>query len=379
MLKTVVIGAGQAGLSAAYHLRRQGLEPDEDFVVLDANDGPGGAWRHRWPSLTFGTAHNIHDLPGLEVGVPDPTEPASSVVSRYYGEYERHFDLPVHRPEAVTEVVSPSPGGPLRVVTESGTWDTELIINGTGTWDRPYWPFYPGRELFLGSQLHTHDFHSAEQFSGQHVVVVGAGTSAVQFLLQLSDAGATTSWVTRRPPSFTGRVFNAEWGREVEARVNERTSAGLPPASVVSTTGLPLTRQYQDGIAAGILVSAGPMQAVTPEGVRLRGGTEIRADVILWATGFRPALDHLAPLKLREPGGGIRMNGVHVMKNPRVLLVGYGASASTLGATRAGRAAAVAAVSWLREVGSIATGSSSEDQVQPVPPGTHLRAGQPAT
>ena len=46
-----VIGAGQAGLSAAYHLRRQGLE----YVVLDGEDGPGGAWRHRWRSLRMGT------------------------------------------------------------------------------------------------------------------------------------------------------------------------------------------------------------------------------------------------------------------------------------------------------------------------------------
>ena len=82
-LDVVVIGAGQAGLSAAYHLVKAGLRPHEDFVVLDANPGPGGAWRHRWPSLTFGTAHGIHDLPGLPLGTPDPAEPASSVVTRY--------------------------------------------------------------------------------------------------------------------------------------------------------------------------------------------------------------------------------------------------------------------------------------------------------
>jgi NAD(P)H-nitrite reductase large subunit len=86
---------------------------------------------------------------------------------------------------------------------------------------------------------------------------------------------------------------------------------------------------------------------VTPEGVRLADGREVRADAILWATGFRPALDHLAPLGLREPGGGIRMDGVRVLRDPRVLLVGYGASASTLGATRAGRAAAREAVRLL--------------------------------
>ncbi|WP_245581179.1 FAD-dependent oxidoreductase [Propionicicella superfundia] len=79
MIDVVVIGAGQAGLSSSYYLRREGVE----HVVLDANPGPGGAWRHRWPSLTFGGAHAIHDLPGLKLGTPDPHEPASQVVARY--------------------------------------------------------------------------------------------------------------------------------------------------------------------------------------------------------------------------------------------------------------------------------------------------------
>ncbi|CAM5610317.1 NADPH-dependent 2,4-dienoyl-CoA reductase/sulfur reductase-like enzyme OS=Streptomyces griseomycini OX=66895 GN=FHS37_003893 PE=4 SV=1 [Streptomyces griseomycini] len=63
------------------------------------------------------------------------------------------------------------------------------------------------------------------------------------------------------------------------------------------------------------------------------------ADVVLWATGFRPAVDHLAPLRLREPGGGIRVEGTRAVADPRVHLVGYGPSASTVGANRAGRAA----------------------------------------
>src|SRR6185437_7269864 len=54
MLDVVVVGAGQAGLSAAYYLARHGLVPETDFVVLDANPAPGGAWLHRWPSLTLG-------------------------------------------------------------------------------------------------------------------------------------------------------------------------------------------------------------------------------------------------------------------------------------------------------------------------------------
>jgi hypothetical protein len=65
----------------------------------------------------------------------------------------------------------------------------------------------------------------------------------------------------------------------------------------------------------------------------------VTADTILWATGFRAALDHLAPLHLREPGGGIRLTGTRTVRDPRVHLVGYGPSASTIGANRAGRTA----------------------------------------
>ncbi|RJT81009.1 NAD(P)/FAD-dependent oxidoreductase [Arthrobacter cheniae] len=369
-VRVVIIGAGQAGLSSAYHLLRRGLQAYRDVVVLDANRAPGGAWLHRWPALTFDAAHALHDLPGFPLGAPDPEEPASDVVSRYYGAYEREFDLPVVRPVSVVRVEPEHARGPedgqqgddggpdesddgsLRVTTTAGTWIADVVISATGTWDRPYWPYYRGRDVFAGRQLHTHDYRSATEFEGQRVLVVGGGTSAVQFMLQLHEAGALPLWSTRRPPSFTRRPFDPEWGREVEAAVNARTSAGLPPASVVSATGLSLTAQYQAGIDAGILVSRGALAELRKHSAVFTDGSEEPVDAVLWATGFRAALDHLAPLHLREPGGGILMDGVHVVKESRLLLVGYGASASTLGASRAGRAAAGAAVRTLRGIAS---------------------------
>jgi thioredoxin reductase len=343
----LVIGAGQAGLSTAYHLQRRGLRGETGFVVLDANPGPGGAWRHRWPSLTLGKAHRIHDLPRFPLGEPDADRPASAVVTDYYGAFEREHRLPVHRPVRVRGVTAPDgPEGLLLVHTDQGDWRTRSLVNATGTWDRPYWPSYPGRELFRGRQLHTHDFGSAEEFRGEHVVVVGGGTSAVQFLLQLAEV-ATTTWVTRRPPQFTRRPFGPEWGREVERSVEARVRAGLRPGSVVSVTGLPLTEEYRRGVDAGVLVAREMFTEIIADGVRFADGEELAADAILWATGFRASLGHLAPLRLREPGGGIRLEGTTVVKDPRIQLVGYGPSASTLGATRAGRVAALAALARL--------------------------------
>src|SRR5699024_5734038 len=60
----VIIGAGQAGLSAAHYLWRDGMVPGRDFLVLDAGAGPGGAWRERWDSLTLGRTNHVADLPG---------------------------------------------------------------------------------------------------------------------------------------------------------------------------------------------------------------------------------------------------------------------------------------------------------------------------
>jgi hypothetical protein len=73
-----------------------------------------------------------------------------------------------------------------------------------------------------------------------------------------------------------------------------------------------------------------------------------KVDAIVWATGFRAAIGHLAPLGLREPGGGIRLDGTQAVRDPRIQLVGYGPSASTIGANRAGRAAAVAVDRYLK-------------------------------
>lgn len=115
------------------------------------------------------------------------------------------------------------------------------------------------------------------------------------------------------------------------------------PGSVVSVTGIPWTPALRAAAARGALNRRPMFNEILPHAVRWPDGTEQKADVILWATGFRSSLDHLAPLQLRGNDGGIVMGGrlaTRVEKDPRIHLVGYGPSASTIGANRAGGAAA---------------------------------------
>ncbi|OAH10477.1 NAD(P)-binding domain-containing protein [Streptomyces jeddahensis] len=334
----VVIGAGQAGLSSAYHLRRTGFEPDRDFVVLDHSPRPGGAWQFRWPTLTYGKVHGMHALPGMELTGADPSRPSSEVIGAYFDTYERTFDLRVRRPVDV-HAVREGEAGRVLVETSAGNWSTRAVINATGTWGRPFWPRYPGQETFRGRQLHTAQYRGPQEFTGQRVIVVGGGASGTQHLMEIAPHAAATSWVTRRPPIFREEPFDENVGRAAVALVEERVRQGLPPGSVVSVTGLPLSDAIRKARADGVLDRLPMFDRITPDGVEWDDGRHIDADVILWATGFRAAIDHLAPLRLREPGGGIRMEGTRVAADPRLHLVGYGPSASTIGANRAGRAA----------------------------------------
>ncbi|MDH6133436.1 cation diffusion facilitator CzcD-associated flavoprotein CzcO [Kitasatospora sp. MAA4] len=330
----VVIGAGQAGLSAAYHLRRRGFAPYDGFVVLDADPAPGGAWAHRSPSLRMATVHGFHDLPDFELPAPDPAAPAREVVPGYFAAYEARHALPVVRPVRVT-AVRPQLGGRLLVESDAGSWSARALINATGTWTRPFVPHYPGR--FAGRQLHYADYRGPEEFAGLRVAVVGGGASAIQVLSEVA-AVADTLWVTRRQPVFRDGPFSQEAGRAAVALVEERVRLGLPVRSVVSVTGLGPSVALRRARELDALDRLPMFDRLTEHGVAW-GEREEAVDAIVWATGFRPEVGHLAPLGLREPGGGIRLEGTQAAADPRVHLVGYGPSASTIGANRAGRAA----------------------------------------
>lgn len=388
----VIIGAGQAGLSAAGTLHRRGLVPGADFAILDGNEGPGGAWRHRWDALTLGRAHGVHDLPGFPLDNPDTWRPASEVVAEYYGAYEDHLGLNVIRPAKV-QAVTQFHDGQFYIATEAGKFTADAIINATGTWETPNIPYYPGLEHFKGKQWHTKTFRDVEDFRDQRVLVVGGGASATQFLMMLEEVTDHSIWVSRSLPRWNAEHFDPDWGRAVEQRVTTQVTAGYAPRSVVSNTGLALNQESLAYIDRGTLVFRGFIDSFLEHEVVLNGpgpdgatvnsqgevvddllrqgdpavanlhrntevlpgyGTDIDhqwvtpIDSILWGTGFRHSLDHLDLLDIWSDRGGVKMDkdGVTVPAQPGLFLVGYGASASTIGATRAGRRAAIAAMRY---------------------------------
>jgi hypothetical protein len=339
--QVVIVGAGQAGLAVAYYLRRFELTPGADFIVYDRGPSTGGAWQHRWDALKLGSAHHVNDLPGMaELGISfdtaDRSLPAKDIVAGYYRRYEEHFGLDVQRPVTVDSVFDR--GADLIVHHSRGETATRMLVNASGTWGAPFVPYYPGVNTFAGRHVHTSSYLAAEDFAGQSVIVVGGGTSAIGFLLELENVAANITWVARRPVEFKDESeLTIEGGVAAVAAQDAAARAGAALPSIVSGTGVPKTRRIAAGIDRGILVERPMFSAIEENGVRWPDGSFTQADAIIWATGFRPELRHLAPLKLREKSGGLTVASGASWQDPRIFLAGYGPQASTIGANRAGR------------------------------------------
>ncbi|MDX8140587.1 ArsO family NAD(P)H-dependent flavin-containing monooxygenase [Lentzea sp. BCCO 10_0061] len=300
----VVIGGGQAGLAAAFYLRRAGI----DHVVLDAQPVPGGAWPLTWNSLRLFSVARHSSLPGRPMPSFSDGYPTAQHVVDYLTAYEKRYDIPVQRPVQVGSVTRD--GDRLVVHADAGTWSARHVISATGTWWRPFRPLMdlPGR------QLHTVDYRDPLEFAGQKVVVVGGGNSGAQIAADLAPHTELT-WMTRRPPRYMPDEIDGKALFDIATR---RGGVG----ELGDIVAVPSVREARDN---GLLV------ATSMDSEALSA-----ADVVVWCTGFRPALSPLAPLRLRDAKGRIAVDGTTAAEEPRLHLLGYGGWTGPASATLIG-------------------------------------------
>lgn len=219
------------------------------------------------------------------------------------------------------------------------------MISATGTWWRPFLPAVPGRADFKGRQLHTMKYGSPADFAGQRVLVVGGGNSGAQIAADLAYDTQLT-WVTQRPPRFLaddidGRaLFDAATARRRALHEGRTDTGGV--ASLGDIVAVPPVREAPD---RGLLKTRPMFTRLVPGGVEWADGTRAEAGAIIWCTGFRPALAHLAPLQLRGRRGHIATAGTRSADERRLRLLGYGDWTGPASATliRVGRPARDAA------------------------------------
>jgi putative flavoprotein involved in K+ transport len=313
-IDTVVIGAGQAGLSAGYHLMKRGLP----FVMLDADARIGDHWRQRWDSLKLYSPAKYDSLPGLRFPAPAGHWPTAGEMADYLETYARRFDLPV-RSGVRVERVEPVDGGFVVSTSDGRTMAARQVIVATGPFRHPNMPAFATELDPSIRQLHSHDYRNPAQLDAGPVLVVGLSHSGADIAFEAAVAGHRTILSGRSHGQVPIRVTDtkrAMLGWPIVEFVfghvlTLRTPMGRKMRPEVRKAGGPLLR-----VRLGDLDRMG-VERHDERTVGVRDGRPVLADGsvldvanVIWATGYRPDYAFVAAPILGEDGWPVETRGV---------------------------------------------------------------------
>lgn len=179
-LETIIIGAGQGGLSTSYYLKKQGKE----HIVLEQADQAASAWRKRWDSFTLVTPNWMIRLPGAEYqgNDPDGFMPRDDVI-KYFENYIQMFDLPVRyrtRANSVERI-----GFGYRVKTNDGDFESFNVVIATGRFQGSKIPPFSADVSESVEQLHSSEYRNPGALKDGAILVVGSAQSGSQIAEEL--------------------------------------------------------------------------------------------------------------------------------------------------------------------------------------------------
>jgi putative flavoprotein involved in K+ transport len=289
-IDTVVIGGGQAGLSAGYHLAQRGLP----FVIIDADARIGDHWRERWDSLRLYSPARSDSLPGMRFPAPAYHYPTGREMGDYLASYAARFDLPV-RSGVRVDRLDPAADGFLVDTSEGGRIAARQVIVATGAFQTPAVPsFAAGLDPAI-RQLHSHDYHNPGQLREGRALVVGLSHSGADIAFEVAKTHSTIlSGRTHGQLPF--RVIDAAKARVVWPIISFvfahvltlRTPMGRAMRPEVRKGGGPLLRvRLPDLEAAGVERHDSRVVGVQDGKPTLADGTVLDVANVIWCTGYR--------------------------------------------------------------------------------------------
>lgn len=295
-IETVVIGAGQAGLSVGYHLARRGAP----FVILEGNARVGDTWRRRWDSLRLFTPARFDGLDGFPFPAPGDVFPTKNDMADYLEAYAARFALPVRTGVTVDRVSRQGDrflvsAGDLRI-------SADHVVVAMATYQKPKIPAFAA-ELDPGIvQLHSLEYRNPGQLREGGVLIVGAGNSGSEIALEVARSGYAT-WMSGRD---TGHLPFRIDGPAARLGLVRLVLRGL--FHRVLTLDTPIGRKARPTIVSqgGPLIRVKPVQlaavgvARVPRMAGARGGRPLLDDGrvldvanVIWCTGFEPGFSWL--------------------------------------------------------------------------------------
>jgi putative flavoprotein involved in K+ transport len=323
-IQTIVIGAGQAGLSVGYHLAKHGTP----FLILEADARVGDVWRKRWDSLRLFTPAFLDSLVGLPFPAPSRSFPTKDAMGDYLETYARHFNLPVRTSTAVKRVSKRD--SHFYVETSQGDFIAENVVVAMSSYQKPRPPKFAQELRDSITQFHSLDYRTPRQFAPGGVLVVGAGNSGAEIALEAAKSGHTT-WISGRDPGHVPFKIESAIGKYVLEPVLLRfvfhrvltlnTPMGRKAHASTLGRGTPLIRTRPSE-----LDKAGIMRAPRTVGVenglpRLEDGRTLDVNTVVWCTGFDPGFSWI-DLPIFDSHGEPRHRRGVVEKEPGLFFTG---------------------------------------------------------
>jgi putative flavoprotein involved in K+ transport len=288
-IETVIVGGGQAGLAVGHYLRKGG----RPFVILDAHERVGDAWRKRWPSLRLYSPAAAASLPGMSFPAPRHSFPTGAEMADYLEAYAERFELPVRTGVSVENLERSETG--YRVTAGELRFEAENVVIATGVFQQAAIPeFAVGLDPAI-RQLHSADYRGPEQLREGAVLVVGAAHSGGDIAYEVARAGFRTVLSGRDtgqlPVDIEGKAARVAFPvlRLIATRVlTVSTPIGRRARGAIRTHGGPLLRvKRADLEAAGVervLERTAGQDGGMPQ---LANGRVLEVANVIWCTGFR--------------------------------------------------------------------------------------------
>lgn len=313
-IETLVIGAGQAGLSIAYHLRRGGAP----CLVVDANERVGDNWRQQWDSLRLYTPAKYAGLPGMAFPADPWTFPGKEELADFLETYALHFDLPVRMSTPVHRLEA-RPGGGFTATLDNGILTCDNVVVATGTFGRtPNVPPFAGELDPSICQLHSSEYRRPSQLRDGPVLVVGASHSGCDIAYELAEgrrvvlAGRDCGQIPLRLESRAMRVAMPVMVLLARHVITRRTPIGRKAMQEIRSHGGPMLRVKREDLAARGVERTEARVTASQGGLPvLADGTVLDVANVVWATGFRQVFqDWLALDVLRDDGWPDEYRGI---------------------------------------------------------------------
>lgn len=320
-VETVIIGAGQAGLSTAYHLTRRG----RPCLVLEADDRVGDVWRNRFDSLRLFTPAAYDSLPGLPWSMPRWEFPTGHQMADYLEAYAAKLGLPVRTGVSVDSLTKQ---GDRYVVTSGHRVITaDNVVVASGTWQSPIVPEFADWLDPSIRQMHSAGYRNPSQLQPGPVLLVGASHSGADLALELARSHET--YLSGRihgeiPFRIDGRfahvIFPAIWFVWNHV-ATERTPIGRKMRTHVRQGGGPLIRVKRADLAsAGVHHTEDRVVGVRDGRPLLADGRALDVANVVWCTGFGKDTDWI-DIPLGDEQWPMQSRGV-VPDSPGLYFVG---------------------------------------------------------